>query len=61
MIIFEILFNKANFNYAKALISNKINKTDLKFFFNRDILRIQFIKKDYLGIKQRYLEKYRHY
>ena len=31
MIIFVILSNKANFNYSKALISDKINKTDLNF------------------------------
>ena len=31
MIIFVILSNKANFNYSKAIISNKMNKTDLKF------------------------------
>ena len=31
LIIFVILSNKANFNYSKAIISNKINKTELKF------------------------------
>ena len=31
MIIFVILSNYANFNYSKAIISNKINKTELKF------------------------------
>ena len=31
LIIFVFLANKANFNYSKAIISSKINKTDLSF------------------------------
>ena len=31
LIIFVFLANKANFNYSKAIISNKINKTELSF------------------------------
>ena len=31
MIIFVILAQKANFNYSKAIISNKINGKDIKF------------------------------
>ena len=33
MIIFVILAQKANFNYQKAIISRKINKTEFKFSF----------------------------
>jgi len=31
MIIFVILAQKANFNYQKTIISDKINKSELKF------------------------------
>ena len=33
MIIFLIIAQKANFNYSKALIANKMNDTELKFTF----------------------------
>ena len=33
MIVFLIIAQKANFNYSKALIANKINNIELKFSF----------------------------